>query len=133
MKRIEEPFGLLNYIGENMLLKKDNSRDENFMIFIPVRKIKTWEVRKGKVVLIFHHNKAIERFVRWLVKKPLESYIELDELGSATWQLMDGKNTVHDIGQKLLEKYGEKVQPVNDRVIMFVRYLNRRGWISFEK
>lgn len=101
------------------------------MLYIPEHKHDEWEVRNKKVFLVFQHDSFAERLARWLVKKPYVSDIELDELGSVTWQLIDGKNTVYDIAQKLTEKFGEKCQPINERLIMYLRYLNRKGWIRF--
>lgn len=112
---------------------KVDYKKDNFLMYIPRKKHNTWEVRKGKVYLIFYHNKSIEKFVRWLVKKPCVSDMSLDDLGSSVWLLIDGKNSVYDIGKKLEEKFGESCQPVYDRLIMYIRYLNRRGWIAFDR
>ncbi|CCJ34249.1 MULTISPECIES: PqqD family protein [Caloramator] len=108
-------------------------KDDNFLLYIPRKKHLTFEKRDGKIYLIFYHNKPIEKFLRWLVKKPAVSDIELDGLGSRVWELIDGENTVYDIGQKLLEEFGKEAEPVYERLIMYLRYLNRRGWIAFER
>jgi succinyl-diaminopimelate desuccinylase len=113
--------------------KKENFKQDNFLLYVPKKKHGTWEIRKDKVYLIFHHKKAIERFVRWLVKKPNVSDMVLDDRGSAVWLLIDGKATVYDIGKKLDEKFGSSCQPVYERLIMYIRYLNRRGWITFDR
>lgn len=112
-------------------MKKQSTNKDNFMLYIPEKKHETWEVRKKKVYLIFYHDRFAEKLVRWLVKKPYVSDVELDELGSATWQLIDSKSTVYDIAQKLSEQFGEKCQPINERLVMYLRYLNKKGWIRF--
>lgn len=119
-------------------MEKDKKRkklikDDNFLLYVPKKKLETFEVKKGKVKLIFYHDKWIEKFARWLVKKPYVSDMELDALGSAVWLLIDGNNSVYDIGQKLLEQFGESCEPVYDRLVMFLRYLNKRGWITFDR
>lgn len=113
--------------------KATKKNQDNFLLYIPRRKHIQWEEKKGKVKLIFHHDKAIEKFVRWLVKKPDTSDIELDKLGSRVWMLIDGVNSIYDIGQIVLEEFGESCEPVYDRLIMYIRYLNRRGWIAFDR
>lgn len=113
--------------------KKENFNQDNFMLYIPKKKHETWEIRKGKVYLIFYHNKPTEKLIRWLFKKPYVSDIALDDLGSAVWLFIDGKNTVYEIGKKLVGKFGETCQPVYERLIMYIRYLNRRGWITFDR
>jgi hypothetical protein len=112
---------------------KNKKQEDNFLLYIPNKKHTTFEEKKGKVKLIFYHDKAIEKFSRWLVKKPRVSDVELDEIGSTTWNLIDGKKSVYDISLKLYEKYGERCNPNNNSLVMYLRYMNRKGWISFEK
>jgi hypothetical protein len=107
--------------------------DDNFLLYIPKKKHNSFEINKDKVKLIFHHDKPIEKFVRWLVKKPYKSDLELDKLGSRVWMLIDGNTTVLDIGKILKEEFGEKCEPAYDRLIMFLRYVNRKGWITFDR
>lgn len=113
--------------------KKESFKQDNFLLYVPKKKHETWEIREDKVYLIFYHNKAIEKFVRWLVRKPYVSDMGLDELGSTVWQLIDGKATVYDIGKKFEDKFGDSCKPVYERLIMYVRYLNKRGWITFDR
>ncbi|MFL0248617.1 PqqD family protein [Candidatus Clostridium stratigraminis] len=113
--------------------KQKNDKDDNFLLYIPRKKHDNWEIRKGRVWLIFNHDKTVEKFMRWLVKKPTTSDVELDAIGSSVWKNIDGKATVYDIGQKLLYEFGDKMEPVYDRLIMYLRHLNKKGWISFTK
>lgn len=113
--------------------KKNNKKEDNFLLYIPKKKHDSFEVANGKVKLIFHHDKPVEKFVRWLVKKPYISDIELDDMGSKVWTLIDGTKSVYDIGQGLINHFGKSCEPVYDRLIMYLRYLNKKGWISFVK
>jgi hypothetical protein len=112
---------------------KKEQRDDNFLLYVPKKKHESFEVQRGKVKLIFYHNKFAEKLMRWLVKKPNVSDIELDKLGSSVWLLIDGKSSVYDIGQSLLKEFGASCDPVYDRLIMYLRYLNKKGWIAFER
>lgn len=117
-----------------MFNKKNKEKpQENFLLYRPLRKIEQWEVNDEKVKLFFHHNKPVERFMRWLIKKSKVSDIELDEMGSMVWQLCDGNKTVYDIAKAMMERFNDTEQNSIDRLIMFLRYLSRRGWITFEK
>jgi hypothetical protein len=113
--------------------KQKKEKDDNFLLYIPRKKHDNWEIRKGRVWLIFNHDKAVEKFMRWLVKKPTISDVELDAIGSSVWKYIDGEATVYDIGQKLSYEFGDKMEPVYDRLIMYLRHLNKKGWISFTK
>jgi len=112
--------------------KEKYEKDDNFLLYIPKKKHNTWEVKNGKVLLIFHHRKKAERFLRWLVNKPTISDVELDEMGSKVWLSIDGNNSVYDIGVILQQTFGKKCDPVYDRLIMFMRHLVKKGWISFD-
>lgn len=112
---------------------KKNKKEDNFLMYIPKKKHETFEVNKGIVKLIFYHDKFAEKLIRWLVKKPFVSDMELDKVGSKVWLLIDGKSSVYDIGQGLLKEFGSSCEPVYDRLIMYLRFLNKKGWISFER
>ncbi|WP_243108048.1 PqqD family protein [Clostridium sp. JN-9] len=115
------------------LMKKKHKNEDNFLLYVPVKKHTDWEVRSGKVYLLFYHNKPIEKFMRWLVKKPYVSDVELDDIGSYVWKSIDGKISVYEIGERLLKEFGKKCDPVYDRLIMYLRYLNRKGWVYFDR
>jgi hypothetical protein len=122
--------GVTAYMADKLNKK---TKEDNFMLYIPKRKHESFEVKKDIVKLIFYHDKLIERFVRWLVKKPLVSDMELDKVGSKVWLLIDGESSVFDIGQRLINEFGKSCEPAYDRLIMYLRYLNKKGWICFER
>lgn len=112
-------------------MKKTNS--DNVLLFIPKKKHETWEVKNHNVYLIFYHNRIMERFSSWLVKKPTVTDVKLDEIGSCVWKLIDGKKNIYELGENLKLQYGEECEPIYNRLIMYLRYLNRMGWIVFER
>ena len=127
--------------------KKQVKKEDNFLLYIPMKKHKEWEVRGGNVYLIFHHNKLPEKILRIFSKKrPKVTDIKLDNLGTAVWNNCNGENTVYDIGKKLLElpevkkqykdltyeAYEDKCHPIYERLIMYLRYLTKKGWVSFK-
>lgn len=116
-----------------MVKKKEVKNQDNFLLYIPIKKHFEYEVKNGYVYLIFRHDKAIEKFLRRLLKKSTVSDIKLDDLGTFVWQSIDGKKNVYEIGEDLKKNFGDRCEPVYDRLIMYLRYLSRRGWIAFEK
>lgn len=116
-----------------MIKLKREKKEDNFLLYIPKKKHSNWQIDKGRVKLIFYHDKPAEKFIRALMKKSRNSDVTFDDIGSTTWNLINGQNTVYDIGKELLKIYGEACEPVYDRLIMYIRYLNRRNWISFER
>ena len=110
-----------------------NNKQENFLLYLPEKKHSTFEEKSNKIYLVFHHDKLIEKLLQKLFKKPAITDIELDELGSEVWRLIDGKRNVLQIIEEMKEKFGEKCEPINERLILFIRYLNRRNWIRFKE
>ena len=108
-----------------------DKKEDNFLLYTPHRKHTEYEVKNGKAILVFHHDKVIERFIRWLVKKPTISDVELDEIGTFVWQAIDGKRNIYDISKDMVSKFGAKIDNADERLIMYIRYLNRKGWIGF--
>ena len=66
------------------------------------------------------------------IKKP---YIRanMDKFGTATWLLMDGKTNVKLIGEKLVEEFGDEIEPVYDRLTTFLTNLYKNGFITFNE
>jgi len=115
--------------------KKQNKPEipqENFLLFVPHMKHTEWIEKDGFVLLIFHHNHPIQKAANWLVKKSSTSDIKFDDLGSTVWKAIDGKRNLYEIGEIVKTKFGASSEPVYERLIMYIRYLNRRGWIYFE-
>lgn len=72
---------------------------------------------------------------KYILPKMRDPYIRanLDEFGSETWALIDGKRTVRDISFELLRKFGDKIEPVNERLTTFLSQLFKFGFITFNE
>lgn len=70
-----------------------------------------------------------------LMKRLKSPYIKakLDEFGSLTWIEMDGSKKVCDISKILTNKFGDKVQPVNERLTKFLTQLYKYNFITFKE
>lgn len=119
--------------NNTMTHEKRQEKLDNYLLYIPKKKHREWELKEDKVLLVFHHDRWIERLMRWLVKKPYVSDITLDDVGSKVWLAIDDTRTVFEIAQKLLEEYGPSFDPDYKRVTLFLNYLNKKGWISFAR
>lgn len=58
--------------------------------------------------------------------------VNLDEIGSYLWLLIDGKNTVGQIAQLFKIRFGERVEPLYDRLSHFLRNLEKNSFIKFK-
>ena len=58
--------------------------------------------------------------------------VNLDEIGSYLWVLVDGEKTVDQIAQLFKKQFGDRVEPLYDRLSMFLMNLEKNGFIKFK-
>jgi len=57
--------------------------------------------------------------------------LNLDDYGTFVWLSLDGKKNVHQLGVELREKFGEKVEPLYQRLAHFLSLLERNKLIRY--
>ena len=67
-----------------------------------------------------------QMLMRWMVPLLAKPFIrlKLDTYGSYIWNACDGNTTVRDIGQKMGEHFGEEIDPLYERIGLFIRRLD---------
>ena len=104
----------------------------NYLELTPVR-AHNHQVDDNDKVVVFvprFNNKLLSKFVfPKLREKKIK--MQLDELGSATWLLMDGQKNVEQICRNLQEKFGEKINHAEERVTKFMTQLYSCKYINF--
>ena len=58
---------------------------------------------------------------------------KLDEFGTETWLEMDGNKSVQLISTHLSQKFGEKINPVDERLTKFLSELYKYNFITFKE
>ena len=85
-----------------------------------------WEEHEGRVAVLvprFGHGRLGRRFERLLRLRPYR--LRLDELGTFVWERLDGERTVREIADDVERMFGEKARPAAERVVIFLRRLER--------
>ena len=105
---------------------------KNYLDYIPICAPGfTWEEKKG-IVTIKMENKG---FYNWLAqklfKRPRFSAIDLDEFGSFVWTQMDGKRTIYEISEMVREHFGDRAEPVVERLVKYFQILYRNHFIGY--
>lgn len=108
-------------------------RDDNLLLFTPRANI-AWEQEQDHICLLVpkFKNAFLRKHLCARMRKPFVR-VRLDEYGSYVWQHIDDGLTVQQIAEKLQEKFGDRVQPVYDRVGLFISMLYRNQFIVLEK
>lgn len=107
-------------------MKKHQKASENFLERKPMRKqeIHWTKNDEGSVTLEIENRGVANKLAQWLLHKPKVSYIHLDEIGSFIWPLLDGKQNLIEIGEKLTKAFGEQCNPVYERLAEYIRILD---------
>ena len=58
---------------------------------------------------------------------------KLDEFGTETWLEIDGVKSVQMISNQLSKKFGDKINPVNERLTKFLSELYKNNFITFKE
>lgn len=85
-----------------------------------------WEEKESHVTLL------VPRFGEGWLGQRLQSFFNprpyranLDEFGSFVWLRCDGRKTVAEIAREMREKFGERAEPVEDRLVTFLGQLKK--------
>jgi hypothetical protein len=109
-------------------------KNANYLELHPIRLHKE-EVNENNLVTIlipkFTNHFAV-KYLNPRMKSPIIK-LKLDELGSFAWMLFDGDKSVEEIANKLVEKFGEKIEPVNDRLTKFLTGLYEQKLITYKE
>lgn len=107
---------------------------ENYLELKPIRIEKiAWSSDQGKVTLEIENKGFWNRLFQKLLKKPKISYIHLDEMGSFLWPLLEGEKTVSEIGQAVKEEFGDKAEPLYERLVKYLEILKSYRFIQLNK
>ena len=104
----------------------------NFALYVPVIKHQQWENDAGRVTLHITTKDPVKKFAGWLVKKSPVTTLDLDEMGSKAWLLIDGEKSIYEISKEINKDGKDTSEEALRRLVTFVRYLAKKGWIAFK-
>lgn len=112
--------------------KKNETVSANYLEYIPVHKPEIrYEVSEDKKVILLQENTGLFNWIaQKLFKKPRISQIHLDEMGNFIWPLIDGKRNLIDISELVRDEFGDKAEPLYNRLVQYIKTLEAYGFIS---
>ena len=110
-----------------------SKKQENYLDYIPVISEKnTWDVKEDGMVTIHMIHRV---FYAWIAQRffhrPRVSHIDLDAMGSFIFQRIDGQRTVGDIALLVKAEFGQKAEPLYDRLVKYMQILRNNGFIRY--
>lgn len=85
---------------------------------------------EGRVTIFVENRGVFHWIAQRLFHRPRISQIHLDEMGNFIWPLMDGKRTIQDIALLVKEEFGEKAEPLYNRLVQYMRNLESYGFVK---
>ena len=110
------------------------SRRVNLLDLIPERTREFRDEENGMVTVLVPRfgDGGIGRFLQAFVgKSPIS--LHLDEIGTAVWRLCDGRRSVYEIGGCLEKEFGDRIEPVYERLGVFLRRMKKAGIIDWHE
>jgi hypothetical protein len=106
---------------------------DNLLLYFPEHS-RNWELNQETGLVIIKkpkfQNKFLEKYILPRMARP-DFKIKLDDFGSFVWKNMDGQTSVQEIGDRLRKEFGEPIEPVYERLGLFVRMLHQHKFIHY--
>jgi hypothetical protein len=105
----------------------------NLLGLAPVRFAAWEEEEDGRVILLRPKpttgglQGAMDRFFH----RMSANRVRLDEVGSFAWLRLDGERTVAQVAELLEAAFGDRVDPVQERLAHLVWLLRREGFLGY--
>ncbi len=96
-------------------------------------RLRDFDVEEEKVVVrVPRFDGPIGRWINRRLTNPFYT-VRLDRFGTEVWNLCDGRRRVRDIASELRGKFGDEMEPAEERVAGFLQRLDRGRCISLSK
>lgn len=107
-------------------------KNDNYLDKIPyyIEELRWEQDEKGQVILYQENKGFFNRIAQKCFHRPAVSQIHLDEMGNFVWPLINGKRSIYEIAQQVQEQFGEKANPLYERLIQYLNMLREYGFID---
>ena len=116
------------------MAKKKIRKERNLLDLIPEKLCESEVNEEGRVTIL------APRFKSKLGKKIFEPIVKnkyvrihLDEIGTFVWNEIDGQKDVFELSKLLKNEFGEKVEPVYERIGKFIAIMKVNGFIKLKE
>lgn len=115
--------------------KKKTVIPKNYLEKIPLRSEKVdWKTEAdGKITLEIENTGWANRIAQKLFGKPKVSFVHLDEMGSFLWPKLNGEMNIIELGRLVEEEFGEKANPLYERLARYFQILESYHFIAFKE
>lgn len=112
----------------------DDSQDVYLKQVPIIKEDLEYSTNDGIVSVHVNNQHRIQRVLRKIgFNIPKQTKIALDEYSSFVFLQIDGKQSIYQIGQKLQSEFGSDSEPLYERLVTFIDFLeDDRRWVLFK-
>ncbi len=98
------------------------------------RRLLEWREQDGRCVLL-RPRLGSSRVGRWMAGLWDDPYyqIRLDEVGTLVWKACDGRTSLADIVGRMRDRFGDRVEPADQRLAEFMRKMLKGRMIAIRE
>lgn len=108
-------------------------KQENYLDFVPILSDRnTWDVQDNGLVTVHMVHRGVYAWIaQTFFHRPRVSHIDLDTMGSFIFQRIDGKRTVGELAELVKAEFGDRAEPLYDRLVKYLQILRNNGFIRY--
>lgn len=117
-----------------MKIKAKEPKELNLLELVPIKNIGWEKTEEGLICLLKpkFHLPFLKKHILPHLKHP-NYKINLDMIGSLFWESCDGARTVEEIANRLKNELGDEVEPLYERITLFLQSLEKNKFIRFKE
>ncbi len=110
------------------------NKDFNYLDYVPRKnEMNSYSINEDGLGVIGVVNVGFyNRLAQILFKRPRYSNIELERYGTFIWPYIDGENSIYDIALKVRDEFGERAEPVYDRICQYFSIMVDNGLVFLD-
>ena len=115
-----------------MTNKNKQSQEQNLLELVPEKNIE-WEKTEEGLICLLKPKFQLPFLRKHILPRLKHPYykINLDRIGSLFWENCDGVRTVEDIAKRMKAELGDEVEPLYERITLFLQSLEKNKFIRF--
>lgn len=108
-----------------------NNKADNYLDYIFKKNPSyEWTSDEDGIITILQENKGVfNTIAQKLLHKPRITQVHMEKFGSFIWLQLDGQSSVYDIGKKVSDEFGEKAEPLYERLSVYMKQLENCEFI----
>ena len=108
---------------------------ENYLKKVPMRAegLEWTSTENGDIILLVENKGWANRLAQAVFKRPRVSKIHLDKMGNFIWPILDGKKDIITIGEAVKERFGQKAEPLYERLARYFQIMESYHFIEWKR